>query len=688
MIVQPYPRAKGLHLRARIRGAAGVCVAVALFPLATYAKIPNDPLYAQQWYLEKINAPAAWDVSTGSRDVVVAVLDTGVATDHPDLQRVLWVNQKEILGDGIDNDGNGYRDDANGWDFIDDDASIEPEFVPEYLPEAMHHGTLVAGIIGAEGNNYHGITGVAWNVRIMPLRVLDSFGRGDSMRVRQAIAYAVAQGADVINMSFVGIAEDPLLAEAIADAYHAGVVVVAAAGNGEEDSADKEIGLDLATYPLQPVCLDALLGDNAVVGVAATDRQDRRAVFSNYGSSCVDIAAPGIDIIGAEMQRPAEGEGFTAWYGGYWNGTSASAPIISGAVALAKSLRPELSATALIAELRATAHLPYGDTGLGSGIIDLAAYLNAIRSATTIAEPPSPATFFPGDKNTVAVFAPSLGEIKQFNGSAVGTALSTISGSSLAYADVTRDGTPDLLVGARKEHTPEVLLLNRDGSVERSFSAYADTMRGGVRVAAGNVSGSGSYQIVTAPQGGAEPLVRIFSSGGELLGQFLAYAPTFHGGVSLAVGDVDGDGRDDIVTGAGPGGGPHVRIFDDHGNLKGQFFAYGSSYHGGIAVGVGKLASGAYRIVTAPLQGNPTVRIFDPQGKLDRDFLAYAPTFHGGVSLAVGDVDGDGRDDIVTGAGPGGGPHVRIFGLEGNLKAQYFSFATSYRAGIVVAVLH
>src|SRR3989338_10514821 len=140
---------------------------------------PNDVYYPQQWHLRQIGAPLAWEVTTGLPDVVVAVLDSGVDVNHPDLKQNIWTNPSEIAGDGVDNDNNGYTDDAQGWDFVDSSNDPRPDATPPYSRTALHHGTVVAGLIAAVGNNVEGVAGVAWRTRIMPLRVLDRQGQGD-----------------------------------------------------------------------------------------------------------------------------------------------------------------------------------------------------------------------------------------------------------------------------------------------------------------------------------------------------------------------------------------------------------------------------------------------------------------------------------------------------------------------------
>src|SRR3989338_8135876 len=176
--------------------------------IPAYAFTPNDFYFSRQWYLPKIGAVEAWDKTTGPPDVIVAVLDTGFDLDHPDIAPNLWTNQGEIGSDGKDNDGNGFVDDLRGYDFVDDDGLPLPDQTPPLDVSAIAHGTIIAGIIGAVGNNTEGIAGINWNVRLMSVRILNNVGSGSSFDARDAILYAVKNGADVINLSFTGFEID------------------------------------------------------------------------------------------------------------------------------------------------------------------------------------------------------------------------------------------------------------------------------------------------------------------------------------------------------------------------------------------------------------------------------------------------------------------------------------------------
>lgn len=366
----------------RVAVVAALCF-TSLVPAApaAFAAEPADPLYKEQWYLKAVGAPGAWDVSKGSPTVTVAVLDSGVDLTHPDLAERIWTNPREIPGNGIDDDRNGYVDDVHGWDFIGDDADPNPDIGLKSPVDGANHGTLVAGIIGAAGSNGIGIAGVAWNVRILPLRVLDENGAGNTQGVVRAIRYAVAAGARIVNISFTGSKYNQALADALRAARDAGVLVVAAAGN----EGDTERGGDLNVYPSYPACYRDASGERVVLAVAALDANGVKSSFSSYGSDCVGISAPGERFFSTQVYRPAF-EAFREPYGDSWSGSSLAAPVVSGVAALLASMDPSLDADGLRAYLRATAkdvnalNGPYAGH-LGAGQVDAAAAVRAVQAA-------------------------------------------------------------------------------------------------------------------------------------------------------------------------------------------------------------------------------------------------------------------------------------------------------------------
>jgi subtilisin family serine protease len=284
-----------------------------LTPLST---IPNDPNFDNLWGMTQIHAPEAWDYSTGSSDIIVAVVDSGVDYTHPDLAANMWVNTDEIPGNGIDDDGNGYVDDIYGYDFYWDPVTHprDPDPMDEY-----GHGTKMAGILGAVGNNSEGVVGVCWNVRIMALKFAGSHGMGNTGDTVLALQYAVVNGADVVNYSYgsTWTEQMPFLEDAIEQAGNLGLLFVAGAGNSNQDN-----DVSPSFYPASCDC-------NNIIAVLVTTYDDSRWYedqyhASNYGLTTVDLGAPGPRILTCR------------WGGGYdyIDKTSAATAHVSGACAL------------------------------------------------------------------------------------------------------------------------------------------------------------------------------------------------------------------------------------------------------------------------------------------------------------------------------------------------------------------
>jgi subtilisin family serine protease len=243
--------------------------------------LPNDPRFYAQWGHVKIDLDSAWDLTTGYEAVIVAVIDTGVAYEHPDLNSNIWINKGEIPENGVDDDANGYIDDICGWDFRDNDNDPSDYF---------GHGTHVAGIIGAAGNNSIGIAGINHKIRIMALKAGDAIGALPLSAIVEAIIYAADNGARVINASYGSDWYHPAEYDAISYANSQGVLFVASAGNGANDNDIRP------HYP-------ASYNLPNIISVAATDRYDRLAYFSNYGQTKVHVGAPGISILSTVAGR-------------------------------------------------------------------------------------------------------------------------------------------------------------------------------------------------------------------------------------------------------------------------------------------------------------------------------------------------------------------------------------------------
>jgi subtilisin family serine protease len=288
---------------ASIRNARGIRYAEPDFVLSNEDVTPDDPSYGSQWSLPIIGAPTAWQTTTGSADVVVGVVDSGVDYTHPDLASQMWTNPGEIPGNGIDDDLDGYVDDVHGADCRDNDGDPMDD---------NGHGTHVAGTIGATGNNGVGITGVAWNVSLMALRFLGSSGTGLVSDAIECIDFGIAHGVDLTNNSYGDSVYSQALFDAIARTRTAGQLFVASAGNLAADTDSGRLNYP-SSYDL----------DN-VVAVAASNQSDGLWFASNRGPMTVDLAAPGENILS------------TVPGGGYElkSGTSMAAPHVAGAAAL------------------------------------------------------------------------------------------------------------------------------------------------------------------------------------------------------------------------------------------------------------------------------------------------------------------------------------------------------------------
>lgn len=267
-------------------------------------------------------------------------------------------------------------------------------------------------------------------------------------------------------------------------------------------------------------------------------------------------------------------------------------------------------------------------------------------------------------------------------------------GVRVAVGDVNGDSIPDLIAAPGPGMPGHVRVF--DGRTESHLRGHVGNLmafpgfQGGVFVAAGDIDGDGRDEVIVAPDAGAPPIVKVFDGkNGKLMHSFLAYSPMFLGGVRVATGDVNGDGRDDIITGAGPGGGPHVKVFNGKSlELHLSFFAYATGFLGGVYVAAGDVNNdGAADIVTgAGPGGGPHVKVFDgPTLWLTHNFSAYDTNFNGGVRVAAGDVNGDGFADIITGAGPGGGPHVKAFDSQNqDLLHNFFAYDPTFKGGVFV----
>ena len=309
---------------------------------------PNDPHFADEWGLlnpftsasssqatpADISATHAWDITTGSDDLVVAVIDTGVDISHEDLAANIWTNPGEIAGNGVDDDNNGFKDDVHGWNFFDNSSNVFVSAIDDL------HATHVSGTIGAVGNNGIGVTGVAWHVKIMPLKFLGgSKGSGSTANALKAIDYVIFQknhgvNVRIINASWGGPGSSQALHDKIQEAGDNGIVFVCSGGNS---------GVSNDITPDFPA---GFAGDlNNEISVAAINISDQLTSFSNYGHATTTIAAPG-EFIWSTMPNNGYGQ---------LSGTSMASPHVAGVVALLLANEPDLNPKQVKQRIIATA---------------------------------------------------------------------------------------------------------------------------------------------------------------------------------------------------------------------------------------------------------------------------------------------------------------------------------------------
>jgi subtilisin family serine protease len=417
---------------------------------------PNDPQFSKLYGLNNtgqtggtadadIDAPEAWNVTTGSPNVTVAVIDTGVDFSHPDLTPQQWINAGENCGsinpaiacaqrtDGVDNDGDGYRDDWRGWDYANGDND----------PFDDHsHGTHVSGTIGAVGDNGVGVTGVNWHVKIMALKFLDANGSGTTEDAIQAVLYAADHGAQVASNSWGGVGYSQALLDAIGYGESKGMLFVAAAGN---DGTDNDV------QPFYPADFSDF--SDAVVAVAATDASDKLASFSNWGATTVGLGAPGVNILST-----VPGNAYDTY-----SGTSMATPHVSGVAALIKARFPDATAYTIKALLYGTVDPIAALTGktISNG------RLNAFKAVSCSA---SPELILTAPR---AGFSASIGETVTV--SAIGASCATPAGASNVHVLV--NGEPLALSAA----TPDSGLYT---------GTFTPTAQGPLNVSASLTAGS------------------------------------------------------------------------------------------------------------------------------------------------------------------------------------------------------
>jgi subtilisin family serine protease len=487
--------------------------------------LPDDPLYGEQWALPGIGAPEAWGRSTGSKSVVVAVLDTGIDVEHPDLQANIWSNP--------DPGQDGYSGDVHGWNFIENNND---------LSDGYGHGTHVAGIIGAVGDNAVGISGVNWSVSLMPLKICSATGFCEAGAEIAALEYAVAHGAKIANASFGAPGGGyPPEEEAIRAAGQAGLLFVAAAGNQSANN-DAEPFYP-ASYPLENI-----------ISVAASTPTETLASFSNFGADSVSLAAPGENILST---LPPSGAVLSSPTGyGFLSGTSMAAPQVTGAAALLWSMHPSWTMQQIRARILRTARVTpalFGEvsscgeldlgaasdpevpelaslcvTRSGSGAGSVSSTPVGVQCGTSCAEKVTP-----GAEQTLSATPASGSTFAGWSGACSGTAQCVVAPSLGASVTARFDapGAPPgweeqplaapserepFLPGSRVDGTFYNVALSADGSVRaktifdlfESECQYADSDTGGVFIERDTPAGWVPEGRLTAPTLGSSETAR------------------------------------------------------------------------------------------------------------------------------------------------------------------------------------
>jgi len=432
---------------------------------------PNDPLFSGSWPLQKVNAPAAWDSVTGNDQTVVAVIDGGFALAHQDLNSQWFSNQGETgmtqsggacwtgvavnkQSNGCDDDDNGYVDDWRGWNFALQDNNPQTGR-QNPTGNGVSHGTQVAGLVGAAGNNNIGSTAINWRTKIMPLQALTDNGLGYSSDVVAAMYYAVDNGAQVINISLGTFGNDPALRTAVNYATAHNVVIVAAVGNCGDGNVDACQGAPAGTiaYPAQYP---------DVIAVGATTQSDQRASFSSYGPS-IDVVAPG----SGDTISPSWSAGnSTSLYASSLYGTSFSTPQVASLASLIKSIRPSTTVRDVTALISASTTKPSTMSGLlytqalGHGIINVARSISMAQNLNTTGVS-TPTLFQAGGYQAERVIS---------GGSTVGSGCDTTANAACAM----------VITNTSTGHERFLPYLVADSSGQAGWSWYASMIDNGI----------------------------------------------------------------------------------------------------------------------------------------------------------------------------------------------------------------
>lgn len=620
---------------------------------------PDDPQYGLQWNFTMLNLPNAWDADTvapaygGDPSIIVATLDTGLA--YEDYQKFklasdlgatkVWTNPKEVDGDGLDNDGNGYIDDLHGWNFVSNTAHANDD---------NGHGTHIVSTIAATTNNGLATAGIAFNTTIMPLKVLDEGGNGSTSTIAAAIHYAVTNGADIVNLSLGGSSQDPLLLQEIQAAVAAGVVIVAAAGN------EGQSGLN---YPARY---------EEVMAVGAVQFDKTRASYSNYGPT-LDVVAPGgnsaidqnndgqVDGILQETCAPGDCTKFATYY---YSGTSQAAAHVSAVLALLEAC----GATGAVAEqtLKGTA-LDLGAVGAdeeyGLGLINAAAALSQVGCTAVTPDPPGAVEVHPsktasrllttnGNYTYTKPFfqwSGPAGTVYRVSWGLVGAKAKIKTQTSTSYQPaLTQDGSYDFKVQA-------VSSLGRTSTAKTFRYHFHRSM----------------IAMSTLPP---RPVVRLYSSAAKLVDQF-----SIPGSISIRIsaGLLQKKHVPRLVT-MNSSAGRLVQTRKVSGQVERAWNTFGSSFAGAISAVVLPHQSKSPIIAVSTLTNSAEIAWYTEAGKKIRQQMLY-PTYRGGLHITPADLDGDGTAELIV--AQSSGAEVRVYDWSGRKIRTLKPLGSTYRGG-------
>jgi hypothetical protein len=649
-----------------------IVLGIFISPDVLFARLSDDP-FVEQWAFADTGVYNAWDSTVGSQDVVVAIIDNGFDMFHPDLRENAWKNVDEIPHNNIDDDNNGYVDDVWGWNFVPEDmnndgyvddresmGNAQPRPDPSSLTAeeikdgTIHHGTIVAGIIGARGNNGKDGAGINWHVRLMNLKILGNAGHGTFDPMEKAIYYAVDNGADVINISVVGIDVSGSITKAVAYAHNKGVVVVAAAGNDMTD---------LDTSYLFPVCSDAADNITKVLGVSAMTEEHYLAKFSNTGTSCIDITAPGENISSTVRFSPTNG--LTERYRSGWKGTSFAAPMVSGAAALIKSIQPLWGPKEIFHAILSTVHHTPNDDEAGYANIFGKGLLQIDKA---VAYAFSQITSLRRIDMVVSVDKEGREIIAQHK-------KATTADNHHEFRDIDRMAT---FVMDGQAYTATLKQEGRQATVAiyswqwKQIHAWSVPTRGVLGIDVGDVTGDSALEVVLSHEYVDDQIFRVYDLNGEFLYEHILDGK--HTGAAVTLGYAQMNVRPEIVSVYQTGDGvTHLATYADSGEQKQRMTitAFGAP-QSIVAFDADQDGVDEYAITTTKSQGS-RIGYFSANGSVRRLFTPYGSSYRGVVMLQSGDYDADGKDDVLT-VPIDGSERVRVWSGQARKISEWWPF--------------